>query len=582
MLGLGLTNHSGIHGALLNPARLANHPQRFSFNLATAGVHLDNSFATYNAPFRLPELAIGKVSDTYQTPDGEVDFLPDHVAEIQSNAQRSGTLSADLRGPSLLITPRYGGGFSISTRIRSAFQFSNASPEFLSLIRTGLDRPSLWAGSTTFDHKFAVNSNAYGELALAYGREVWSRGKHYVSAGLSVKYLTSWYSSHMIANEVKYSVTDTAGGGSGQIRIDEVSGLLGYVAGGSMTDDLTQFKVPAQRPGSGYGADVGLIYEFRPNYAANKYMMDGAERDDPEATLYKVRLSVSLLDLGSIKFQDVNAVRQYDLAESNQQLTFKDFEQGRILDNAFELAEQKLGLSATGSLSKFKSGLPAAFQINADWNVKNKFFINLAAMRNLRPADAVSMWQPSWVGLTPRFEGAEASLSVPIVYLNGAFVPGVALRLGPLSVGSDNLLGLISKNGQFSPRGADIYLGLSFSGARRKPKDRDNDAVSDKRDACIDIPGIWEFKGCPDTDGDGIKDEDDECPTAAGPAELNGCPDTDGDGILDKNDQCPTVAGSQKLNGCPDRDNDGIADADDACPDVAGLPEFDGCPEQKN
>lgn len=339
-----------------------------------------------------------------------------------------------------------------------------------------------------------------------------------------------------------------------------------YVAGQSLTENIRRGKVPEPRPGRGLGADFGLIYEFRPNYAENKYMMDGAESDDPKATLYKVRLSVSLLDMGSIKFQDACSVRAYDLAVADKQLAFKDFEKGRIIDNAFGLAEQKLGLTSSQSLDNFKTGLPTAFQINADWHVKNKFFVNLAAMRNMRPADVVSMNQPSWVALTPRLEGAEASLSIPIVYINGAFVPGVALRLGPLTVGSDNLLGSISKNGQFSPRGADIYVGLSFSGKRRKPKDRDNDAVSDKRDVCPDTPGIWAFKGCPDTDGDGIKDENDECPSVAGPAELNGCPDTDGDGILDKNDQCPTVAGSQKLDGCSDRDNDGIADAETPAP----------------
>ena len=581
MLGLGLTNHGGVHGVLLNPARLASHPQRLSVNLLTAGAHLDNSFGTYQAPFLMPSLGIGKVPNTYQTPKGEIDFLPDYVAEIPGDALRSGSLSTDVRGPSVLFTPRFGGGFSLSTRVRSAVQFSNASPGLLSLIRTGLDNRALWSTSTTFDHQLAVNANTYGELALAYGREVWSRGKHHVSAGLSVKYLTSWYSSHLIADNLNYRVTETPSGGSGQLQIDQLSGSLGYVAGQSLSENIRRGKLPKQRPGSGFGADLGLIYEFRPDYAENKYMMDGAERDDPEATLYKLRLSVSVLDMGSIKFQDANTVRAYDLAVANQQLAFDDFEKGRILDNAFGLAEQKLGLANTPFLNNFKTGLPAAFQINADWRVKNKLFINLATMRNLRPADVISMWQPSWIAFTPRFEAAQASFSVPIVYVNGTLVPGVALRLGPLSVGSDNLAGLVSKKGRFAPRGADVYVGLSFSTIRKKPKDRDSDAVSDKRDTCPDTPGLWAFKGCPDTDGDGIKDENDECPTAAGPAELNGCPDTDGDGILDKNDQCPTVAGSQKLNGCPDRDNDGIADADDACPDVAGLPEFDGCPEQK-
>ena len=284
MLGLGLTNHSGVHGVLLNPARLANHPQRFSVSLVTAGTHLDNSFGIYQAPFPLAKLAIGQVPTEFQT-KGEIDFLPEYVTEISGEGLRSGTLSADVRGPSVLFTPRYGGGFSISTRIRSAFQFSNASPEFLSLVRTGLDNPTLWNAGTSFDQKFAINANTYGEAALAYGREVWSKGKHYgeaalaygrevwskgkhyVSAGLSVKYLTSWYSSHLIADNLKYRITKTAGGGSGQIQIDQLSGTLGYVAGQSLTENIRSGKFPEQRPGSGFGADLGLIYEFRPYYA---------------------------------------------------------------------------------------------------------------------------------------------------------------------------------------------------------------------------------------------------------------------------------------------------------------------------
>ncbi len=580
MLGLGLTNHSGVHGVYLNPARLASHPQRFSVNLLTAGGHLSNTFGTYQAPFNLLRLGAGEVPNEFKTPQGEVDFLAKYVKETSGTEARSGSLWTEVRGPSVLITPRFGGGFALSTRLRTAIQFNNASPNFLSLIRTGLNDPALWSGTTTYNSRLAANANTYGELALAYGREVWAKGQHSVSAGISVKLLTSWYSAHLIADDMTYRVTQVPGTQAGQLQIDQLRGTFGYTVGQSPFENIRTGKVPQQRPGSGFGGDVGVIYEFRPDYASNKYMMDGAERDDPEKVLYKVRVSAALLDMGSIKFLDANLVRQYDLNVADQSLTFEDFEKGRILDNAFGLVEEKLNLPASQAFSNFKTGLPTAFQINADWHVKNKFFLNLAAMRNLRPVDGIGMWQPSWVALTPRLEGAEASLSIPIVAMNGAIVPGVAVRLGPFSLGSDNVLGLFGKEGQFSPQGADIYLGISFSGARRKPKDRDNDAISDKKDQCIDIPGIWAFKGCPDTDNDGIKDEDDECPTVAGPAELKGCPDTDGDGILDKNDQCPTVAGTQKLNGCPDRDNDGIADGDDTCPDEAGLPEFDGCPDR--
>jgi len=85
-------------------------------------------------------------------------------------------------------------------------------------------------------------------------------------------------------------------------------------------------------------------------------------------------------------------------------------------------------------------------------------------------------------------------------------------------------------------------LGLAF---RFGGKDTDGDGISDKKDACIDVPGLKEFNGCPDTDGDGIKDSDDACPDVAGLATLNGCPDTDGDGIADSKDACPTVKGTK-------------------------------------
>ncbi len=112
-----------------------------------------------------------------------------------------------------------------------------------------------------------------------------------------------------------------------------------------------------------------------------------------------------------------------------------------------------------------------------------------------------------------------------------------------------------------------------------KAKDRDGDGVSDKDDACPDVPGLAALKGCPDKDGDGVADKDDACPDVAGLASLKGCPDKDGDGITDAEDTCPDVAGLAALKGCPDKDGDGIADGDDACPDVAGLATLKGCPD---
>jgi outer membrane protein OmpA-like peptidoglycan-associated protein len=118
-------------------------------------------------------------------------------------------------------------------------------------------------------------------------------------------------------------------------------------------------------------------------------------------------------------------------------------------------------------------------------------------------------------------------------------------------------------------------LGLTFAFGG---SDKDGDGIYDKDDACPDVPGLEEFKGCPDTDGDGIEDSKDACPEVPGTVEFNGCADTDGDGVADPQDQCVDVAGLKELNGCPDADADGIADAKDGCPQEAGPAANNGCP----
>ncbi|WP_127133156.1 OmpA family protein [Pseudoflavitalea rhizosphaerae] len=117
------------------------------------------------------------------------------------------------------------------------------------------------------------------------------------------------------------------------------------------------------------------------------------------------------------------------------------------------------------------------------------------------------------------------------------------------------------------------------------PKDTDGDGIVDSLDACPDIPGLAQFKGCPDKDGDGIPDPEDKCPDVAGLARYQGCPipDTDGDGINDEVDKCPNEKGVARYDGCPvpDRDKDGVNDEEDKCPDLPGPVSNQGCPEVK-
>ncbi len=114
--------------------------------------------------------------------------------------------------------------------------------------------------------------------------------------------------------------------------------------------------------------------------------------------------------------------------------------------------------------------------------------------------------------------------------------------------------------------------------------DADEDGIRDRKDFCVNIPGVEAFEGCPDpnSDGDGWCDpwvDNDEIAVHFECKRTDLCPDQEG---VDEYEGCPT----------PDRDEDGWCDewvsADraaqwgctmvDACPDLTGEDAYDGCP----
>lgn len=94
------------------------------------------------------------------------------------------------------------------------------------------------------------------------------------------------------------------------------------------------------------------------------------------------------------------------------------------------------------------------------------------------------------------------------------------------------------------------------------PVDSDDDGVLDYLDLCPDTPvearGFVDLNGCLiDADDDGVADYMDECkdtPFAArGMVDHRGCPlDSDFDGIPDYLDDCPRVPGLPEFRGCPE------------------------------
>jgi outer membrane protein OmpA-like peptidoglycan-associated protein len=474
------------------------------------------------------------------------------------------------------INPKIAIGFAAKSRMIT--NVDDIDPKLAKLAQEGLDFATLW-NLQLKDKLVTTNMMAWNEYGINYGQVVMDKGEHFLKVGGRVKLLQGLASAYAYTDELDYELLnkDTA---------TTLKGNFKYGYSDNLDDEIKDFNANSFFKSAsklGFGLDLGVVYEWRPKYKQYKYDMDG-ETDlwMRNENKYELRAGVSILDIGGMKFTKGGKSRDFsvntttlDLRIFDKANSFASFDS--IVDS---LITNDAGWNANQGVGQtYYMNTPTALNIQLDYHIWKWFYVNATGNINLIGKKNPSRVKtPNQFVFTPSFDYAWFGLYVPVSVNNySGWKAGIASRLGPITVGVVDFNSLLARG---KVRGTEFYVGLRLPILYTKPDDRDGDKVSDKKDECVDTPGIWAFKGCPDTDGDGIKDVEDLCPETPGLAEFQGCPDRDGDKIPDKDDACPDLAGLAAYKGCPDTDEDGIIDPNDSCPTVKGLPAFNGCPDR--
>ncbi|GGF04235.1 DUF5723 family protein [Flavobacterium limi] len=543
-------NYAGVQSVLFNPASIADSRFKTDINLFSVSSAVSN------------DLYGVKLFDVFK--DG-YDF--DSQSKMNPSNANNALINLDIMGPSFMfnIAPKH--TLALFTRARSVTNLRDVNGNLVDQVKDGLDQSS--------DFNYILGSpngasHAWGELGLSYAAVLYQNGQHFLKGGITVKYLQGVGNAYIRGNNVKAEFEEDA-------VIPENSELTtsGELTIGGSQDWETNEDYEFDINSSGVGFDFGFVYEWRPDY--EKYDLSKAKPADNnfrDLNKYKLRFGLSVTDIGSINYKK----SKQDIYNINRTVT-ED-----MIDNADDLYDfLNDNYTKTSTAKGTKTNLPTALHADVDWNIHNKFYLNLngdISMVSNTKLNGTSI--ANRVSLAPRYESRWFSFYVPVTWMeySGTQV-GTGLRVGTFFVGSGSIVSnLVSKES----KAADFYVGLKIPVYQKKFKDRDQDGVIDKQDSCKKVAGPIENKGCPwpDTDGDKVFDKDDACADVAGPVENKGCPwkDTDGDTLLDNVDACPTVAGPVENKGCPwpDTDGDTVLDKDDACPDVAGLVENKGCP----
>lgn len=572
-LGYSSSNYAGVHSIDINPAEIADSRFVFDVNLVGFQFDMENNFLGLDAGvFKKSFTSIGKLTDSDPNNDPpefkDKDFNDKYLQFKEGNHIRQVFVNAEVMGPSFMFTlakNRIGIGFT--SKLRSVTHIDGVEAPLAKLAFEELKYPSLWKD---LNNKYlSVQTNAWAEYGPTFAMVVKDDNEHFFKVGGRVKLLQGLGSAYTQVNDLNYHFSDDT-----TLTLIDADVKYGHSTNFEFDGTTNNWKYQfVSNPGVGF--DIGGVYEWRPDYKDYKYEMDGdKDRWMHWKTKYKLKVGLSLNDVGGMTYQKGGISGNYKANISLWNL--HDFDGAKNIADYDSILNSKFGLGDVAK--KYRMSLPTNISLQADYQIWKNIYVNLNGYWALKfKKDPSKISGISRISITPRWDWKWMGAFIPVSYnALGNFQAGLGLRFGPFVVGTMNINGLVSNAPVYS---SDFYAAVKVPFLRIKPKDRDNDKVSDKMDKCIDKPGVWEFLGCPDTDGDHIQDTQDKCPLVAGLPEFEGCPDTDGDKIPDPEDDCIEEPGLPEFKGCPDTDKDGIKDSEDKCPELPGIKKYDGCPD---
>lgn len=472
-LGLTSSNYAGVHAIFQQPAQVADSRYRLSVNLLGGDAYAYNNYVRWAAPYSMVRFGLGQVPTQFYDDRGKVRFGPDDLAERLNGRPKKGYGGGEIRGPGILVSSRdgrWGAGFT--TRVRAGGSVTNTTEPLAQLIRVGFPGDQALPIPLATGQRSIVNLGSYGELGLTLGYVVRSNDRHFWKVGVSAKRLIGLYNVHLAVGDAGYQlVPDPELPGTTALAIREVSGSYGYTTQAAYKSPEGGWLFGKSAPGAGWGFDVGVVYECRPDARQYRYNENGEQRVDGSRNKYQYRLSASLTDLGVIHYKNPAYVTQYDqFSGVNQSLSRNSFTDVPNVDVFFGRAGAILGADYAQRQTAFRLALPTALNLSVDYKIDESIYVTGTWVQPLLSPATVGLYRPAVLAVVPRYELPRAEVSLPVSwqgdYTN--LTVGLALRVGPVVLGTDHLPGLFNLG---RPRGANVYASVSVPLLRPSPRD---------------------------------------------------------------------------------------------------------------
>ena len=444
--GFRTGSNTGVLSVFSNPANIADSRYKWQANLISVNAGVGNTSAAFD---------LADLGHTFS----DNGLIRRFVG--QSGPGTNAMLNAGIYGPSVMFNIGKNSTVAISTRGRIIMNAIDFDGQLANQLLYPEERNFTLPYEIRSEDNMRVNVNAWSEFGGTFSRILKDDGEHFLKAGITLKYLAGVTNGYLNINRLNARIDEDGMSDNGELS--NASGVLALGFGGAKLDDFKTSDL-ASFESSGFGGDIGFVYEYRP--ASEGTDETGNWRDAREK--YKFRFGISLLDVGKIKYtRDRQRSGGYDIDIDGAE--FVDLQQlgNTGLDdlNAYFAGEPDLFLPYQTGGNSYNVGLPTTLQVDADYHLKEGFFLNLGGQISL-VKNEVKVYNSQYYSgftLTPRYEGKRIGVYLPLSYNKLTdFNAGLSFRVGPVFFGSGSILtALLGDSKQ-----VDAHFGISFGGLK--------------------------------------------------------------------------------------------------------------------
>lgn len=467
-LGFVNSHFAGVNGIDVNPAFIVNNPRKWDVTIVGVNVSFGNNY------IGLKKSALKKNGSLFKPDENTFPAFndPNFQSKYLKNSKPKNAsvfLSANITLPSFMfIRYEHKDGFAFTCRTRAYANVDGIDPTLAEMLYKNTGSPN--ADSLLFNRDFSsvrVSTQAmlWTEYGITYGKTVRETSHERLNFAGRLKFLQGIYSMYLFIREVNYKFYE-------KDSVLIVSSLVHYGHSKNL-----EFNPNAIKFGFGgkpsFGLDLGATYEFYPITQVRSRGKSSSKTSSFQHE-YKYKIGFSVHDMGWITYLKPENARDFkpDLLAP---IDFNSLQTSG--DSPLADADDTLSVKYQMILNdeKFRMNLPTLISIQGDYYAGKNIYINSTfnyAFQFRNNEDKVH--EITTLSITPRWDYKFVGTYVPLSYNKySRFRAGTSLRLGPIILGTADLLPLVSKR---DIRAADFHFMLKVPHIHlkkdKRPKNR--------------------------------------------------------------------------------------------------------------